>query len=132
MGILYGVVALWAITAGFIWGVGVVLLPPSSWVLKGREFVAITGVTPLCFSLEDFSPTTVPSTKRRRVRPILSLIPGDTPGQGSCEALISPRAVFGGWKLLAAGSYIQAFAHTLKNEQWDGPAGRRLSEGGLC
>lgn len=49
------VLALWATTVGLIWGVGVGLLPPSSWVLQGSEFVAVTGVTPLCFSLEDFS-----------------------------------------------------------------------------
>lgn len=77
MGILYGVVALWATKVGLIWGVGVCLLPPSSWVLKGSEFVAITGVTTLCFSLEDFSATMVPNTKRKRVRPIFSLVPGD-------------------------------------------------------
>lgn len=65
-------------------------------------------------SLKDFSPTVVPNAKRKRVRPIFSLIPGDTPGQGSCEVLIFPRAVFGGWKLLAAGSCTQAFAHTLE------------------
>lgn len=70
MGILYGVVALWANTVGLIWGVGVGLLPPSSWVLKGSELFTITGITPLCFSSEDFSPTMVPNKKRKRVRPI--------------------------------------------------------------
>lgn len=79
-----------------------------------------------------FCPTTVSNTKRKRVRPIFSLFPEDTPRQGSCEVLIFPRAAFGSWKLLAAGSYIQAFAHTLENEQWDGPVWRRLNEGSLC
>lgn len=66
MGILCGVVALWAITVGLIWGVWVGLLPPSSWVLKGSEFVAITGVPPLCFSLEDFSPQRSPILRGRQ------------------------------------------------------------------